>query len=599
MKRESLKKSIFRKFRSTQSTMMVSFSLLMVLAMLIFLFIALSHTKNVAFENSVEATSSITKQVNDNIDSYIESMENIAAVVANGSEVSAYLFSNEEAAEEEQLNKNRIVSQFETIKNSRDDISNIAAVGNNGKYIVNDGQDTLSDYVNIKNQRWYQTTLSSRSGQVISSSHVQNVIPSSYKWVITLSKALINNQTGKREGVFFVDLNYESISDLCNRNRIGSKGYVFILDELGNVVYHPKQQLMYGGLKTENIDQIMKSDASYIINESGDDSIIYTKSISAKTGWSVVGATYASDLLKNNTQTQLIYFLAMFLLLAGVLILSSFISREITKPIRELKDSMILVERGQFEQANVEVIANNELGSLTKSFNIMTERIQNLMEENVHEQKEKRKNELKALQAQINPHFLYNTLDSIIWMSEAKKNEEVVLMTSALARLFRQAISNDKEEVSIREEIEYVKNYLTIQKMRYKDKMDFEIQIDPRIEGIPIIKFAVQPLVENSIYHGLKVKDTKGNLQIIGGIEGGNAYIEIEDNGVGMEKETLEHIFDDQKKDYKRNGVGVNNVQRRLKLYYGEAYGISYESKVGIGTKARICVPIEREKRYE
>lgn len=595
MKINNLKKHIFRKFRSTQSTMMVSFSLLMVLAMLIFLFIALRHTREVAFENSVEATTAITKQVNDNIDSYIESMENIAAVVANGTELSMYLFNDEKSDVAETTNKNRIISQFNTIRDSRDDISNIAAVADNGKYLVNDGTDTLSDYVNIKNQRWYQTTLSSKSGQVVSSSHVQNVIPSSYKWVITLSKALINHQTAQREGVFFVDLNYESISDLCSRNRLGNKGYVFILDELGNVVYHPKMQLMYGGLKTENITGIMESDQPYLIDDSGEDSIIYTKSVSDKTGWSVVGATYASDLLRNDTQTQMIYFVAMFLLLAGVLLVSSFISKEITRPIRDLKDSMILVEKGQFLEASVEVTANNELGSLTKSFNSMTQQIQNLMEENIHEQKEKRRSEMKALQAQINPHFLYNTLDSIIWMSEAGENEEVVLMTSALARLFRQAISNDKEEVPIREEIAYVKNYLTIQKMRYKDKMDFDIQIDPRIEGIPIIKFAIQPLVENSIYHGLKLKEEKGQLLITGGLEGENAYLEVSDNGVGMDAETLSHIFDEKKIDYKRNGVGVNNVQRRLQLYYGADYSIHYESKVGVGTKARILIPAVRE----
>ena len=152
--------------------------------------------------------------------------------------------------------------------------------------------------------------------------------------------------------------------------------------------------------------------------------------------------------------------------------ISSIISREITKPIRSLRDSMRKVQNGQFD-THVEAITEMKYGSLGRSFNLMTSEIQALMEQNVYEQKQKRKSELKALQAQINPHFLYNTLDSIIWMSEAGENDEVVEMTSALARLLRQSISNDKEEVELEKEIEYVKNYLTIQKMRYKDKRNF------------------------------------------------------------------------------------------------------------------------------
>jgi len=588
------RRSVFSRFRSTQQTMMVSFSLLMLVAMLIFLFIALSHTRNVTFENSIELTSTITRQVNDNIDSYFQNMENIASMVTAGSELSFYLFSDGITEGEEVQNKSRIVSQFNTIRETHHDIANIAAVGSNGKFLINDGNESFSDYIDVRSQRWYQLTLYSPGGQVITPTHVQNVIPSSYEWVITLSKALVNRQTGQREGVFFVDLNLAAISVLCNNNTLGSKGYLFIIDEIGDVVYHPKQQLIYGGLITEQTEAILNSDKPYLIYQTNDDSIIYTKSISEKTGWTVIGVNYASDLLKNNRQTQLIYILAMMTLLLAVILISSVISREITRPIRELKDAMQLVEKGEFAKANVDITANNELGSLTKSFNIMTEEIEHLIEQNVIEQQEKRRSEIKALQAQINPHFLYNTLDSIIWMSEAERNEEVVEMTSALARLFRQTISNEKEEVTVYEELEYVRNYLTIQQMRYKDKLEYQIDIEPEIQSVKIIKFAVQPLVENAIYHGLKYKETKGCLFVKGYRDNQNVCIEICDDGVGMNEETLNHIFDEKITDFKKNGVGVNNVQQRLKLYYGEAYGITFQSEPGVGTTGKITIPSAR-----
>lgn len=239
--------------------------------------------------------------------------------------------------------------------------------------------------------------------------------------------------------------------------------------------------------------------------------------------------------------------------------------------------------------------SENEIGSLTKSFDAMTHRIQELMEQNVYEQEQKRKSELKALQSQINPHFLYNTLDSIIWMAEGKKNEEVVLMTASLARLLRQSISNEDEVVPIINEVEYAKSYLTIQKMRYKDKLEFQIDVDSSILYIPLIKLVLQPVIENAIYHGLKYKESKGLLIVKGFMKDGNAVLQVIDDGVGMDEETLAHIYDKHKVNYHSNGVGVYNVQKRLKLYYGDDYGITYESKKGDGTTATITIPGSQE----
>ena len=581
------KDSVLKRMKSVQTTIMMSFSALMVVAVLIFMLIAINYTSNSIYGNAVNYMDQIIKQVNYDLDSYVGFLKNISYIVSTNEDVSNYLFNDDQDEEELLAEKERIVTQFKTIMDSRSDIYNIAVVAENGRSVLNDGEAKFTEYIDVKEQKWYKDALESKSGMSVSPSHVQNAIEDCYKWVITLSKALPNYNTGKSEGVFFVDLNYNAISDLCSNN-IGNKGYIFMMDDKGNIIYHPKQQLIYGGLVEENIDVILANDEGVIT--SGDK--IYTVSKSVETGWITVGAISREELFKNNKQVQGMYLLVAGALLISVLIISSIIAKQITKPIKKLSKSMSMVEHGEFEKASVPITLDNEIGMLSRSFNVMTERIHTLMEQNIYEQEEKRKNEMKALQAQINPHFLYNTLDSIIWMSEAGKNEEVVLMTSALAKLLRQTISNDKAKVTVFEEINYVKSYLTIQKMRYKDKLEFQINVSPEIMNTKIIKFALQPLVENAIYHGLKYKETKGNLIIEGYRDGEKAVLVVKDDGVGMDEQTLEHIFDGSKKGDKSNGVGVPNVQKRLQLYYGPEYGIKYESRKGEGTVATVTVPM-------
>ncbi len=588
MEEAKKKQTLFGRFKTIQSTMMVSFTVLMVIAVVTFMIIAVHYTNNSIYENSVDYTTQIIKQVNYDIDSYMEFLGNISYIVSRSGDVSNYLFNEKQSDQEKEKARERIIAQFETIMDSRSDIYNIAAVANNGQSILNDGEDKFTDYIDVYEQSWYKEAMEKKGGMAISSSHVQNAIEDSYKWVITLSKALVNYNTGQNEGVFFVDLNYRSISELCSNNKIGNKGYIFILDDKGKIVYHPKQQLLYGGLIHENISEIMLSEEEHFV--SGDN--LYTLSKSPKTGWTVVGVVNTEELFKNNKKAESMYLIVSLVLLTGVLLISSVIAKEITKPIRQLRDSMSMVEEGEFEKANVSITTQNEIGSLANSFNVMTERIHTLMEQNIYEQTQKRKNEMKALQAQINPHFLYNTLDSIIWMSEAGRNEEVVLMTSALARLLRQSISNDREQVTIAEEVDYVKSYLTIQKMRYKDKLEYSIDVSPEISKVKIIKFALQPLVENAIYHGLKYKETRGNLMIRGYKEGEKACIIIEDDGAGIPPQIKAHIFEERKKEKGRKGVGAPNVQKRLQLYYGPEYGLTYKDREGGGTVVIVTVPL-------
>ncbi len=606
MKKKGIAARLPVKFKSIQSAIFCAVSILVLSAVLVVTVVSLRYTNSSIYENSVMYTQTIIGQLNQNIDSYISYMDNIASLVAGSGDAYKYLYSERgiDALSRKEYNqcRQRLTEQFKTILKGRSDIRNIGIVRreNGSSSLFNNGMSTRNQNLKLDTQRWYADAVGKYDHYNLTSSHVQNVISGERPWVITLSRG-IRNYTGEgdSDGVVFIDLNYSAISELCTQNSVGTKGYVFILDQNGNIVYHPQQQQLYNELQTENISLIMNAKTDVVTAGKGDDEKIYALSHSETTGWTIVGCMNMSELLKNSRKARSIYMLVALGLIAIALVISSEIARNITFPIQKLRDSMKRVQKGDFSAAEIEVYSDNEIGSLTRSFNVMTHKIQDLMAQNIQEQEQKRKIELKALQSQINPHFLYNTLDSIIWMAEGKKNEEVVLMTASLARLLRQSISIENELVTIGQEIEYVRSYLTIQKMRYKDKLEFEINVDPRITHAQIIRLVLQPIVENAIYHGLKYKESKGMLKVHGYELGERIIIDITDDGVGMDEETLKHIYDKHKVNYHSNGVGVYNVQQRLVLYYGKEYGIIYHSEKGKGTTATVVIPKNQEDVHE
>ena len=595
MKNKNLSARFIGKFSSIQSVIFATVAVLVLSAVVIVTGVSMKFTNTSIFENSSEYTHTIIQQMNQNIDSYIDYMENIAYLISSNEDVQDYFFDEEIDNE----GRYRILNQFQTILDSRSDIRNVGIISKNGRMLINDGSKSVNQDLDLNTQEWYATALEKPNGPILTSSHVQHIISGERPWVITLSRGIRGRSgSGEKEGVFFIDLNYSAISELCDQSTVGTKGYAFILDAKGNIVYHPQQQQLYNELQTENISLIMDTDEDTVLTGTGNDGKLYSISRSEKTGWTVVDCTNVKELLSKSRQAQSVYVLTAIILVIVALLFSRFMARSITLPIQKLRDSMKKVQEGDFSVSDVVVDSKNEIGSLTKSFDVMTHRIHELMEQNVHEQEEKRKSELKALQSQINPHFLYNTLDSIIWMAESGKNEEVVQMTSALAKLLRQSISNEDEIVTVEREIEYTRNYLAIQKLRYRDQLEYIIDIDEEVLHRKIVKLVIQPLVENAIYHGIKYLDGKGMLLILGEIQDGKVVITIRDNGVGMGEETLKHILEKkpepkEKHRKKTSHVGVYNVQNRLQLYYGKEYGLVYESMPGMGTGVSVIIPAE------
>ena len=384
---------MIKKFKSIQSVIFAVLSVLLLGAVIIITVISLSYTRQSVFENSSLYTQTIIQQMNQNIDSYIDYMENTSYLVSSNEDVQKYLFGDTADPEA----RDRILSQFETILDSRSDILNLGIIAENGRMLINNGQRLTNQDLDIHSQEWYTNALEGRESVYLTSSHVQHIISGERPWVITLSRGIRNKEMGtgqEKEGVFFIDLNYSAISELCDQSMVGNQGYAFIVDADGNIVYHPQQQQLYNELQTENIDLVMNAGSDIVTWGDGINKKMYSISRSEKTGWTVVDCVRVEELLRRSNEAQSIYVLVAIGLMAVALFFSRFVAKSITLPIQRLCDSMERVQEGDFSVSDIVVDSENEIGSLTKSFNVMTQRIHELMAQNIREQEAKRKSEL-------------------------------------------------------------------------------------------------------------------------------------------------------------------------------------------------------------
>ncbi len=597
--------------RSIQTTIALAFGALVLAMALLMAILSYTFTQDAVRQTSRDYTGQLVDQIQTNIDSYVTHMENIAEVVHLNEQVQRYLSSAATVSPAEQSRfQERISSFLSSIARTRNDISLILIATPDGRVIAQDSTIKLNRTVDIPRQSWFVQAWEAGGKAIISSPHVQNVVEGEYRWVITLSRTINDVDTGKKLGVLLVDLNFSVINNLVNNVSLGKKGYLFIVDPAGGIVYHPRQELLYSDLEREHIESVLGIDGGSFTVHDEKGGRMYSVSLSKETGWRTVGVNYVSELVRNRSTIQR-YYLYWTLIFVGVAIsVAAAISHRLSRPITRLRKSMQSVERGDFD-VSAEENGSNEISSLARDFNIMVTQIKLLMKRNAEEQELKRKSELLALQNQITPHFLYNTLDSVIWMAEGRQYSNVVATISSLARLLRLSISSGDELISIRDEVEHIKSYLTIQKLRYRDKLDFSINVDGTLLPLRTPKVILQPLVENAIYHGIKNKEGTGTVNIIGRRTNGYVELVVADDGVGMSEDRGRALLagivgvDEAQAGERRgqgnlivrtrrrrNQVGVKNVHERIQLHFGEEYGLSFHCGEGIGTEVVIRLPI-------
>lgn len=579
-----------QRIKSIQSRIASSFVMLVLFTALLLIFISYRLSESAVRETAESYTSELINQVNANIQTYITGMKDISLATMNNPNVREYLASADELQPAElAILKAKISEYFHSIRVSRKDIASINIFGAGGTFISDRADAELNPYIVLSEQPWYRQAKENKGQTVISSSHVQPVIKGEYRWVVSLSRELSGVNSSNGLGILLIDLNFKVINDMLSKLDLGNRGYVFVIDRQGRIVYHPQQQLLYSNLKTERLEQVLQDkQGGFVVKEGGASRIYSIKDTDF--GWKIVGVFYENELVDNKKQMQLSFAIAGLLCLGVGVLFSVVISRNLTRPIKKLQEKMMEVEKGNFD-IRVPVGHSREISGLARSFNVMVLKVKELMDQIVIEQEIKRKSELNALQAQINPHFLYNTLDSIIWMAESKKHDEVILMTSALARLFRASLSKGREMIPIATEVEHITNYLKIQQMRYQDKIRFTLDMDRELYPYLTLKVLLQPLVENAIYHGIKNKEGPGTITITGSLQDDRIRFQVMDDGIGMDRSKVETLLISTGSKHSRNSVGIANVHQRIQLYFGAEYGLSYTSEPGAGTNVKVLIP--------
>ncbi len=444
----------------------------------------------------------------------------------------------------------------------------------------------------LKNLSYPEHKIAKRGGIVISSPHVESLLVNEYPWVVSIQKVMTDAKG--RENLVVVDVRFSQIAHYVDDVGIGRHGYCFILDQEGNIIYHPQQQLIFSGLKGEEIGSLARREDSSFI----DKGVIYTINTREDTGWRIVGISYVDEMVTERIRGMLVILVALLLtVLLTAFLCSVVLSRKINRPIQQLMDAMGDFEKNAADFAYQPVQGSREIMSLSDSFSHMVVRIQELMTQVRNEEISLRKTELRALQAQINPHFLYNTLDSIGWMCEEGRNQEAVEMVNALARLFRISISKGHELIPIAKEVEHAKSYLQIQNFRYKNQFTYSFEVDENCLSYYCNKITLQPIIENAIYHGLNRMVEVGRITIKIREQEDMVVFTVTDNGVGMSPEQCRGILHREPGD--QTGIGIKNVNDRIQIYFGERYGLHIESELDVGTKVVITMPKVKEDTYE
>ena len=532
-----------------------------------------------------ENTERVLSQVNMNMDSYLRRMMRVSdtmyyRIIKNADLATQSLDEGMELLYEE----------------NRDELVSIAVFDSKGGLVAGTPLTALKEGADPASSDWYQVALDKMENLHFSTPHIQRLFAdpdSSFRWVVSLSRYVQLTREGSTySGVLLVDMGFSGIEQVCRDVELANGGYIYLTDAEGEIIYHPRQQLIYAGLETENnLAAASLPDGVHTETFEGERRLVAVKTV-GYTGWKLVGVVPRAG-AGDDGHYIILFGLSMLLFSAFLMAFLNFrISARISDPIRRLEQSVKELEAGAQEVA-IREDGCYEVRRLAHSIASMVSTMRHLMDDIILQEKRKRRSELEVLQSQINPHFLYNTLDSVIWMTEAGRYDEAIQMVTSLARLFRIALSRGRSFIPLADELEHARHYMTIQQIRYQDKFAASVTAGEGTEGLYTLKLIVQPLLENAIYHGMAAAEEDGRITVTARREGEDLVIDVTDNGIGMPPEVVERLLDESQPQTRSSGsgIGVRNVHRRIRLTFGEPYGLEVFSEPDEGTTVRIRLP--------
>lgn len=576
--------------RSIRNSIFIYFTITSLVAVLLIVISIYSRLSSQLYDTVKQENVNLVNRVDSSMEVYLRNIMKLSDTIYYG------IIKNANLSEDSIGEKLTLL-----YNNNKEQVSNIALISKEGEPISVVPAARFRKNFKAEDEEWFVNALNKTENIHFTLPHVQKMFEkgdNSYNWVISMSRAVEITVGGSTEqAVLLIEMAYQGLEEVLDEVTLGNGGYIYLMDSNGDIIWHPKFELIASGrVKENNLVAAGYDDGSREEVFNGTRQTVVTKTV-GYTGWKLVGVIKGTGISLNMLKTRLFIVFVILLIIFIVIIINSYISFRVTNPIRELEKSVKELEEGNLD-ADIYMGGSYEVQHLGKSVQDMKFRIKGLMQDIVNEHEEKRKSEFDSLQAQINPHFLYNTLDIIVWQIENEKQSEAVHTVTALARFFRLSLGKGKNIVTVKDEIDHVRNYLMIQHMRFKNKFDYEFDVAEDVLELPSLKLMLQPLVENAIYHGMEFMDGDGLIVVKAWREENELYLSVADNGLGMTEDKVEMILTGESTsgNGRGSGIGVKNVNERIKLYFGEAYGLTIDSEPDEGTTVIIHLPAKDEK---
>ncbi|WFA85453.1 cache domain-containing sensor histidine kinase [Paenibacillus amylolyticus] len=568
-------------------------------------------------ERQVEGhTMQLIGKVNEALNSKMENLQNMTYLIAFDPEIDAFMNDkmplNDEAGIEPmnmdtnaETEQNRLYGIKQTLQGFTTlypEIAGIVLVNASGDYISNEMYPRAEQ--SLIQENWYQKASANPGIFMVLGQPKERNLTTHVRYkddeIVSVARSITDEASGRVRGVIMIDLKLRSVSQAARNVTLGKSGYVMVTDAEGQSVYKPEHPLI------EHIptDWFPSGESGTFTADTEGGTLLFMYQSSTFTGWRTVGVFPTRDSISEVRQIQFYVVSFVFVVCLFGLSASLWFSRSIAQPIFRLMSYMRRAETGNLRPGRWSDRAD-EIGMLGNSYNRMLAQIRQLISLNELRERQKRDAEMRSLQEHIKPHFLYNTLDTIHWMARKEGAEDVSVMVGALSRLFRIGLSKGQDYIPLHSEIEHMTSYLQIQQTRYRDRLQYTLNIPEEMRDLFVLKLLLQPLIENAIYHGIKGRRGPGHIRVEARLEHNRLLLTVQDNGAGMSNERLAEMqqlleaplasLETSSPGITGKSYGMLNVQARLRLSFGDEYGVVLESQEGEGTSVTIIHPLMRE----
>lgn len=590
----NLRDKLLETYYSLSINKKIIFSFILAFSVLLVLLALLTYkiSSSILIQKAVENTEQNLRLVSEKLDLILDNAENYSKIVITDTTVQQTLSMSKSS--DPLINYERYVAVQDSLRGIADTKTFVNAV------IIYDRLGRIYDSGSLEqvedvSRSYFDKFAGSAFGlEWVDTSKSNYWKETSIHNVIKLFQKFNSDRVGQTLGLVELTIKEAYIADQYRNIDIGRNGSIFIVNKQGRISSHTDKGMLYKSVADQPyFSWVTAHEGGEQFRDASGRNVLVVSRYFPRLDWTIVGTVPIQEITKvNDLLTQRFFALGIVFVLSGV-ILSFIIATSITKPLNKIKETVKNVQEGNLD-VWLDLKSRDEIGALAREFNKMVDRTKTLMNSMMEEQKQKREFELAALQAQINPHFLYNTLESICALADLKRNADIVSVVNRLASFYRGVLSKGNAIIPMEDEIHITKTYLEILKVRYGDQLDYSFDIEMNVYRCQTVKLLLQPIVENSVYHGLKNKRGKGFIAVRGAVTGDVLTITVEDNGVGMKPETLAAIFKPAVEQDMQKSFGLKSTDERIKLYFGMEYGLSVSSEYGVGTTVTVTLPAIR-----